>query len=115
MILLVTLFANNGNVLTIPALRSRFVRYVVLDSSVRWNGRLFYSAFLVDDMFANHWIVFFDFHFLRLGALVFGGGVKVAATSTGYQFDFLSHDDDPSFVVVLRLLDGLFAASADIA
>jgi hypothetical protein len=39
-------------------------------------------AFLVDHVLTDSWIEFFDFDFIRGGALVLVGGVEVAGTGT---------------------------------
>jgi len=43
-------------------------------------------------MLANSWVEFLHFHFARLIAFIFGGGVKMSGAGTGNQFDFISHD-----------------------
>jgi len=52
-------------------------------------------GFLVDHVFADHGIVFFDFHFVRHGALVLGRSVVMASVSAGDEFDFVTHDFAP--------------------
>ena len=42
-------------------------------------------------MLANHGIKFLDLHFVRLGALVLGGGVIMAGVGGGNEFDFIAH------------------------
>ena len=54
-------------------------------------------------MLARHWIKFLDLNLFRCGALVFSSGIEMTRTSTGFQFDFFTHDSYP--------LD-FFAASA---
>ena len=43
-------------------------------------------------MLTNHGIKFFDLHFLRLGALVFGSGIEV--TSTGDRNEAMRRDGE---------------------
>jgi hypothetical protein len=52
-------------------------------------------GFLVDHVFADYGIVFFDFHFVRHGALVLGRSVVMASFSAGDEFDFVTHDFTP--------------------
>jgi hypothetical protein len=42
-------------------------------------------------MLADDGIKFFDFHLFRHGALVLGGGVKMAGAGTGDELDFIAH------------------------
>jgi len=46
-------------------------------------------------MLAYHWVVLFDFHFVRHGALVLSRSIKMAGVSTGNEFDFVTHDENP--------------------
>ena len=56
---------------------------------------LLYFCFLVGDMFAYNRIVFFHFKLVRRGALVLGGGIEMAGTGAGHEFDFVTHDRSP--------------------
>ena len=60
----------------------------------RENGLLDF-CFLVDHVFTDHWVVFFNFHFVRHGALVLGRGVVMTSVSAGDEFDFVTHDFAP--------------------
>ena len=42
-------------------------------------------------MLADHGIEFLDLHFVRFGAFVLGGGVKMASVGRGNKFDFFAH------------------------
>ena len=53
--------------------------------------KLFNLGFFVDNMLANYWVVFLDFHFVWRGALIFVCGVVMACASARYQFNFISH------------------------
>src|SRR5512139_588840 len=60
-------------------------------------------GFFVGNVLARNRIKFLDLDFFGSGALVLGGGIEMTCTSTGFQFDFFTHDS--------YSLD-LFAASA---
>jgi hypothetical protein len=61
----------------------------VLDSGDRLD--LFNLSLFVSYVLANNRIKFHDLHLLRLGTLVFGGGVKVACASCGFKFNLFAH------------------------
>ena len=42
-------------------------------------------------MLTNHGIKFLDLHFLRLGALVFGGGIKIPSTGARNEANLVTH------------------------
>ena len=42
-------------------------------------------------MLTNHGIKFFDLHFLRLGALVFGSGIEVTSTGARNEANLVTH------------------------
>jgi hypothetical protein len=62
---------------------------------VEQESGLFNFGFLVDHVLADHGIVFFNFHFVRHGALVLGGGIEMASVSAGDEFDFVTHGFAP--------------------
>src|SRR5690606_31397381 len=49
-------------------------------------------GFLVRHVLAHHRVVLFRLKLLRMVPLVLGGGVEVAGTRRGYQFDFFAND-----------------------
>jgi hypothetical protein len=52
---------------------------------------LFDLGFLVDYVLADHGVEFPDFHLFRHVALVLGGGVVMAGSGAGNEFDFITH------------------------
>jgi hypothetical protein len=46
-------------------------------------------------VFANHGIVFFNFHFVRHVALVLGRSIEMASVSAGNEFNFITHGFAP--------------------
>ena len=67
--------------------------------------RLFDFAFLVHDMLANHWVIFFHFQLVGRGSLVFVRGVEMACASGRIHSDLFSHRYSPLY---------LFAASSNV-
>lgn len=57
--------------------------------------RLFDFAFLVHDMLANHWVIFFHFQLVGRGSLVFVRGVEMACASGRIHSDLFSHGYSP--------------------
>ena len=56
---------------------------------------LFQFSFFVNNVFTGYWVKFFDFQFAGHSAFVFGSGVEMTSTSTGFQFDFIAHCSNP--------------------
>jgi hypothetical protein len=58
----------------------------------RRKNQLLDFAFFVDHVLANNRIEFFDFDFIRSGALVLVGSVEMTSTGTRNQSDQFTHD-----------------------
>jgi len=56
---------------------------------------LFQFGFFVNNMFTGNRIKFFDFQFAGHSAFVFGSGIEMTSTCTGFQFDFIAHCSNP--------------------
>lgn len=59
---------------------------------VKKKNQLLDFGFFVDHVLANPRIEFFDFDFVRSGALVLISGVEMACTSARHQTDQFTHD-----------------------
>jgi hypothetical protein len=46
-------------------------------------------------MLARYRVILFELQFSCGRAFVLGGSVKMTGTGTGYQLDFVSHDNSP--------------------
>jgi hypothetical protein len=66
--------------------------YLAIRAFFTEQNQLLDFAFFVDHVLANNRIEFFDFDFVRSGALVLVGRVEVTGTSTRNQSDQFTHD-----------------------